>query len=114
MRYAFIILLCLSSLVSGQVVVDRAVPTIITLTSEFASLQPADTAVVILSNTSTGGMFQYDADSATAVDNVDVFDGPGSVGRYIRFANVSPSSVEPTFNDNGSVSGAQTVVFAGG
>ena len=54
--------------------------------ADFAALDTNDNDVVIWADAADGGLFVYDASSTAVADAYSVIDGPGSVGRYLRFA----------------------------
>ena len=86
-------------------VVQTSTPVTITSTDDFANLARLNDGDVVILATTDGGLFVYDSDGTHTVDNVDVFNGPESVGRYVRFntgATESPITSDPSIIVAGS------------
>jgi len=73
--------------------------------ADLADLDPNDDDVVILGLRSDGGMLLYDNTATDTVDNANIYNGPNSVGRFIRFGNANSTS----YYDMGSQGGAVTL-----
>ena len=76
-------------------------PIIVASSADLANLTINNGGVAILADTSTGGLLYYNSTSTATVDGVDVYNGPNSVGRFIRFgASAVPTSGVVTVSES--------------
>lgn len=64
-------------------------PVVVNSSSNLGTLSVHDGRIIIIRTGSASGLMYYSAGSSATVDDVDVINGPGGVGRYLRLAGGS-------------------------
>ena len=64
-------------------------PVVVNSSSNLGTLTVHDGRIIIIRTGSASGLMYYAAGSSATVDDVDVINGPGGVGRYLRLAGGS-------------------------
>ena len=77
-------------------------PSVIDTISDIGTVNPQDDDLLIIRRGDAKGLFYFDADRVGVADEIDVLDGPDSVGRWLRII------------DRPSLDGARDVLLASG
>lgn len=76
--------------VAQNVDIDTSQPPVVVNSSDnLGTLTVHDGRIIIIRTGSASGLMYYSASSSATVDDVDVINGPGGVGRYLRLAGGS-------------------------
>lgn len=64
-------------------------PVVVNSSSNLGTLTVQDGRIIIIRTGAASGLMYYSASSSATIDDVDVINGPGGVGRYLRLAGGS-------------------------